>query len=212
MKGAIIALIVILVFVVGCTNVVEEDEMIDKTNNLGDKGDNLLKATFAGGCFWCMEAAFEGLDGIIDVVSGYSGGEKINPTYEEVLTGTTGHKEAIQITYDPQKINYGEILKIFWRQIDPTDAGGQFTDRGPQYQTAIFYHNDNQKELAEKSKEELANSGKFEQPIVTEILSFTQFYLAEEYHQDYSKKRTIQYKAYEKGSGRLDYKKEMWEE
>jgi peptide methionine sulfoxide reductase msrA/msrB len=206
-------LIVILVFVVSCTNIIEEEKMVGKIDsNINEDSGDLLKATFAGGCFWCMEAAYEGLDGIVDVVSGYSGGEKVNPSYEEVLTGTTGHKEAIQITYDPKKINYGEILKIFWRQIDPTDAGGQFSDRGPQYKTAIFYHNDDQKELAEKSKEDLANSGKFEKPIVTEVIEFNIFYLAEEYHQDYSQKRTLQYKAYEKGSGRLDYKKEMWEE
>ena len=206
-------LIVLLIFVVGCTNIIEEDTFVEEDKMVISGDDNtLLKATFAGGCFWCIEAAFEGLDGIVDVVSGYSGGEKENPTYEEVSTGKTGHREVVQITYDPNKVNYEQLLEIFWRQIDPTDLGGQFTDRGTQYQTAIYYHNDIQKELAEKSKKELSELGKFEKPIVTEVLPFTEFYIAEEYHQDYSKKRTIQYKAYEKGSGRSDFKEETWGE
>jgi peptide methionine sulfoxide reductase msrA/msrB len=207
-----IMIIVLLVFLAGCTNFVEENNFVGEEKMANQNGNTLLKATFAGGCFWCMEAAFEGLDGIVDVVSGYSGGEKENPTYKEVSSGKTGHKEVVQVTYNPEKIKYENLLDIFWRQIDPTDAGGQFSDRGSQYQTAILYHNKTQKGLAEKSKEELMKSGMFEKPIVTEILPFEHFYIAEEYHQDYSKKRTLQYKAYEKGSGRAGFKEDTWGE
>ena len=171
---------------------------------------NIDTIILGGGCFWCIEALFKELDGIIKIVSGYSGGKEENPSYEEVSTGKTGHKEAIQVTYDPKKVSYEELLDLFWRQIDPTDSGGQFADRGPQYLTAIFYHDETQKGLAEKSKDDLKKMGKFDKPIVTEILPYENFYVAEEYHQDYSKKRTVAYKIYEKGSGRLDYKKEMW--
>ena len=139
-------------------------------------------ATFAGGCFWCMEAAFERSDGVAEVISGYTGGRKDNPSYEEVSSGTTGHYEAIQVYYDPDKISYEDLLGLFWRNIDPTDGGGQFVDRGSQYKTAIFYHNENQKELAEKSREELEKSGKFDKPIATAILPFTVFYKARALH------------------------------
>ena len=206
---------VVLILLIGCTNV---DEKIDKkldvegeekmTNTIGK--EDLELATFAGGCFWCMEAAFEDSKGVVDVISGYSGGEEKDPSYEEISSGKTGHKEVIQVTYDPKKVSYEELLDLFWRQIDPTDDDGQFADRGPQYRTAIFYHNETQKKLAEKSKESLVKSGKFDKPIVTEIIEFKNFYIAEEYHQDYSKKRTAAYKVYEKGSGRLDYKEETW--
>jgi methionine-S-sulfoxide reductase len=152
----------------------------------------LKKATFAGGCFWCMQPPFRNLPGITDVVSGYSGGTKPNPTYEEVSTGTTGHLEAVQVTYDPEKISFDQLLDVFWRQIDPTDAGGQFADKGSQYRTAIFYHDDEQKRLAEASKKKLESSGKFKKPVATEIRPFAGFYPAEEYHQDYDRKtRTI---------------------
>jgi peptide methionine sulfoxide reductase msrA/msrB len=223
MKWKVIIGIVLLLLIIGCSEVVEEnigEEKVDDNNIVeeekmvieNDVDNDLEKATFAGGCFWCMEAAFEELEGVVDVVSGYSGGEKENPSYKEISSGTTGHKEVIQVTYDPKKVSYEELLNLFWRQIDPTDAGGQFADRGSQYLTAIFYHNDTQKKLAEKSKAELEKMEKFDQPIVTEIIHFKNFYLAEEYHQDYSTKRNAAYKVYEKGSGRLDYKKEMWEE
>lgn len=160
------------------------------------------KATFAGGCFWCMQDAFEGLEGVINVVSGYAGGHKQNPTYEEVSSGTTGHYEAVQITFDPSRVSYSHLLDFFWGQIDPTDSGGQFADRGSQYQTAIFYHNEEQRVLAEKSKAELEKSKRFNKPIATKILPFTTFFEAEEYHQDYHRKKAVQYQLYKKGSGR----------
>ena len=167
-------------------------------------------AVFAGGCFWCMEAPFEKLEGVIEVVSGYSGGQKENPGYKEVSAGGTGHLEAIRITYEPSKITYAELLDVFWRQIDPTDSGGQFVDRGAQYKTAIFYQNDEQRRLAEKSRQELEESGRFKKPIVTEILKAPAFYKAEEYHQDYYKKSPLKYRFYRFNSGRDQYLKKIW--
>ena len=143
---------------------------------------SLQKATFAGGCFWCMEPPFEKLVGVVDVTSGYTGGHKVNPTYEEVSSGVTGHYEAIQVTYDPEKIRYELLLDTFWRSTDPTDAGGSFVDRGQQYGSAIFYHNEEQMRLAELSKEKLEKSGIFDKPIVTKILKVEVFYKAEDYH------------------------------
>ena len=167
------------------------------------------KATFAGGCFWCMEPPFENLDGVFEVVSGYAGGEEENPTYQEVSAGMTGHREVVQVVYDPSKVTYEELLEVFWRQIDPTDSGGQFADRGNQYETA-FYHDEEQKILAERSRDELAQSGRFERPIVTEILPAGAFYPAEDYHQDYYKKNSTHYKRYRKGSGREGYLEKTW--
>jgi peptide methionine sulfoxide reductase msrA/msrB len=168
------------------------------------------KATFAGGCFWCMEPPFEKLEGVIEVVSGYMGGHKKAPTYEEVCSGGTGHAEVIQILYDPSKVKYTELLDVFWRQINPTDSGGQFADRGSQYRAAIFTHDEEQKRLAEQSKEALQGSGKFERPIATEIVEATEFYMAEDYHQDYYRKSPTHYKRYRYGSGRETYLKEKW--
>ena len=142
-------------------------------------------ATFAGGCFWCMEPPFEKLNGVFKVIPGYTGGKKENPTYGEVSSGVTGHLESIQVFYDPEIVSYYELLDVFWKQIDPTDNNGQFVDKGEQYKSAIFYHNEGQRKLAEKSKKELENSRRFDKPIVTEIIKFTEFYPAEEYHQDY---------------------------
>jgi peptide methionine sulfoxide reductase msrA/msrB len=176
-----------------------------------EAGTKLEKATLAGGCFWCMEHPFEKLEGVLEVVSGYTGGQKENPTYEEVSGGSTGHLEAIQITYDPSKTSYTEILDLFWKQIDPTDASGQFVDRGQQYSTAIFYHNEEQKALAEKSKADLNKSGRYDKPVVTEIIKASTFYKAEEYHQDYSKKNPIRYKFYRFNSGRDQYLKKIWD-
>jgi peptide methionine sulfoxide reductase msrA/msrB len=170
------------------------------------------KATFAGGCFWCMERPFESLDGVIEVISGYTGGHKENPTYEEVSHGKTGHLEAVQIIYDPSRISYSQLLDIFWKQIDPTDSGGQFVDRGEQYRSAIFYHNEDQRKLAEKSKKLLDASGRYKKPIVTEIRKATTFYRAEEYHQDYYMKNPIRYKFYRLNSGRDHYLERIWEE
>lgn len=158
------------------------------------------KAMFAGGCFWCMEKPFEQLDGVIDVVSGYAGGTTKNPTYENY--GGGGHIEVVEITYEPQKITFQQLLDVYWRQIDPTDAGGQFVDRGHAYSTAIFYSTDEQRRLAEASREELGSRGIFKGPIVTPILPYTTFYRAEEYHQDYYKKNPIRYSFYRSRSGR----------
>lgn len=167
----------------------------------------LEQATFAGGCFWCMEGPFEAKEGVLEVLAGYTGGQKENPTYEEVCTGTTGHFEAIQVTYDPSQVSYEQLLEIFWLQIDPTDPGGQFVDQGPQYRTAIFYHNEDQKRTASASKEKLSHSGRYDKPIVTEILPFKKFYPAEDYHQDYYKKSPLRYKSYRSQSGRDAYLK-----
>ncbi len=166
------------------------------------------KATFAGGCFWCVQPPFEKLKGVIEVISGYTGGSGEDPTYEDYAQ--KGHIEAVEITYDPSIISYRQLLDVFWRQIDPTDAGGQFVDRGPQYRSAIFYQNEEQKGLAEKSKEELAKSGRFDKPIVTEIIKATTFYKAEDYHQDYYKKNPIHYKYYRFRSGRDQYLDKIW--
>jgi peptide methionine sulfoxide reductase msrA/msrB len=168
------------------------------------------KATFAGGCFWCTEGAFEGLPGVVRVTSGYTGGRTKNPDYQEVSSGGSGHAEAIEIEYDPEKISYGELLDVFWRQINPTDAGGQFADRGDQYRTAIFFHDEEQRILAEASREALERSGRFEGPIVTGIVKAETFYPAEEYHQDYHSKNPLRYKMYRRGSGREAYLKEVW--
>ncbi|MDX1920267.1 MAG: peptide-methionine (R)-S-oxide reductase MsrB [Candidatus Caenarcaniphilales bacterium] len=176
-----------------------------------EKSDKkLAKATFAGGCFWCMEPPFEKLKGVQEVISGYAGGKEKNPTYEEVSHGKTGHTEAIQVIYDPAVVSYNELLEVFWQQIDPTDNGGQFADRGKQYQTAIFYNNVDEKAKAEKSKEALNKSGRFSKQIVTPIREFTSFYPAEDYHQDYYKKSSLQYKFYRHGSGRDRFIEQNW--
>ena len=173
---------------------------------------NLKKPLFAGGCFWCMEPPYEKLDGVKGVVSGYIGGHDETPTYEEVSDGITGHLEAIQFTYDPSKVDYAELLDIFWRQINPTDGGGQFADRGTQYRTAIFYHSEEQKKLAEISREDIDSSGIYDKRVVTEILPAMTFYNAEEYHQDYYKKNPIRYKVYRYGSGRDKYLNKVWDD
>jgi peptide methionine sulfoxide reductase msrA/msrB len=175
-----------------------------------EKGKNLESATFAGGCFWCVESDFEKVDGVVEVISGYTGGNKADPTYEEVSTGATGHLEAVQVHYDPARITYRELLDVFWRHIDPTDPGGQFVDRGSQYRSAIFYHDDEQRRLAQESREELNRSGRFERPIVTEILPLSRFYRAEDYHQNYCTTNQDSYKLYRSNSGRDRFLKEVW--
>ncbi len=174
-----------------------------------NKDKNYEKATFAGGCFWCLEPPFENLPGVIEVIPGYAGGTTNNPTYEEVSSGQTGHVEAVQIIYDPEKISYQELLEVFWQQIDPTDAAGQFADRGAQYQTAIFYHSETQKKLARESKNKLSESGLFKKPIATKTKKFVNFYPAEDYHQNYYKKQPVRYKLYKAFSGREQYLKKM---
>jgi len=199
----------ILALVYGCQ---QPEKFEERRVSMEKESTSIEIATFAGGCFWCLEADFEKLPGVIKVISGYTGGHKANPNYAEVSTGKTGHVEAVQIYYNPKKITYEELLKIFWKNIDPTDAGGQFVDRGPQYKTAIFYHNEEQRKLAEKSKEEIMKSGKFSKPIVTEIKKLTQFYEAEEYHQDYFKKEPLRYQLYRQGSGRDRFCQMIWKQ
>lgn len=167
-------------------------------------------ATFAGGCFWCSESDFEKTDGVVEVISGYTGGVIDNPSYKEVSGGTTGHKESVQVFYSPSEVTYEQLLEVFWRHADPTDAGGQFGDRGEQYATAIYYHDENQKQIAEKSKKALQDSQKFSKDIVTPIVAFQEFFVAEDYHQDYHKKNSRTYKFYRERSGRDDYTKEVW--
>jgi peptide methionine sulfoxide reductase msrA/msrB len=174
--------------------------------------ENAEVATLAGGCFWCVESAYEKYDGIYEVVSGYTGGEKENPTYEEVSSKQTNHLEAVQIYYNPAKISYSDLLEIFWRQIDPTDGEGSFVDRGHQYTSAIFYHNEEQKRLAEESIQKLTNSGKYNQPILTAIRKLEKFYNAEEYHQDYHTKNPLRYNYYRSASGRDNYRDAFWGE
>ena len=171
---------------------------------------NYEKATFAGGCFWCMEHPFDEIPGVISVTSGYTGGHKKTPTYEEVSAGGTGHAESVQVVYDPAKVTYEKLLNVFWHNIDPTTKDRQFCDSGHQYRSAIFYHNEEQHRLALQSKAELEKSKPFKGPVVTEIVQATEFYPAEEYHQHYYKKNPIRYKFYRTSCGRDQRLKELW--
>lgn len=172
--------------------------------------DQYEKATFAGGCFWCMEPPFDKLDGVISTTSGYTGGHQKNPTYQEVSAGGTGHTESVQIIYDPKRISYEKLLEVFWRNIDPTTRDAQFCDHGQQYRTAIFYHDGKQRELAERSKEVLDNTKPFKEPIVTEITPASAFYPAEDYHQDFYKKNPVRYKFYRYNCGRDQRLEQLW--
>ncbi|MBW6520333.1 MAG: peptide-methionine (R)-S-oxide reductase MsrB [Desulfoarculaceae bacterium] len=167
-------------------------------------------AVFGGGCFWCMEPPFEELEGVFEVTAGYAGGSRETADYQQVSSGRTDHYEAVRVMYDPAKVSYGRLLEVFWRQIDPTDSGGQFGDRGSQYKTAIFYQNEGQRVLAERSKADLAASGLFDRPIATRILPVVPFYEAEEVHQDYYRKNYSHYAAYKEGSGRKAFLEKMW--
>ena len=171
---------------------------------------NPEKATFAGGCFWCMEHPFDEIPGVVSVTSGYTGGQKKNPTYEEVSAGGTGHAESVQVVYDPAKVTYEKLLKVFWHNIDPTAKDRQFCDSGHQYRSAIFYHNEEQHRLALQSKAELEKNKTFREPVVTEIEPATEFYPAEGYHQHYYKKNPIRYKFYRSRCGRDQRLKELW--
>ncbi len=170
----------------------------------------LAKATFAGGCFWCMEPPYDKLPGVISTTSGYAGGQKKDPTYEEVSAGVTGHAEVVQVLYDPAKVSYSKLLEVFWHNIDPFAKNRQFCDTGSQYRTAIFYHDETQKKLALESKAALEKSGKFKDSIVTEIVSLKEFYPAEEYHQDFYKKNPLHYKTYRMGCRRDNRLEEIW--
>ncbi|MGD8250948.1 MAG: peptide-methionine (S)-S-oxide reductase MsrA [Desulfobacterales bacterium] len=173
-------------------------------------GSEMEVAIFAGGCFWCTESDFEKVDGVAEVISGYIGGHKKDPTYREVTAGGTGHAEAVMVRFDPETVSYEALLDHFWRHVNPTDAGGQFVDRGSQYRSAIFYLSPDQQRLAEASKKRLASEGPFEVPIVTEIVAATEFYPAEDYHQDYYKKNPFRYTVYRKGSGRDQFLEKTW--
>jgi peptide methionine sulfoxide reductase msrA/msrB len=184
---------------------------MDKTEkSMKNNTEKTASAVFAGGCFWCTESDFEKVDGVIDAISGYTGGHVKNPSYYQVSAGGTGHLESVKVIYDPSKVSYEQLLDYFWRHVDPTDPGGQFVDRGSQYRSAIFYANETQKRLAEKSKQQLEASGKFNKPIVTEILPLGKFYPAEDYHQDYYKKNPIRYHYYRYNSGRDQFLKKTW--
>jgi peptide-methionine (S)-S-oxide reductase len=168
------------------------------------------KATFAGGCFWCMEPPFDELPGVISTTSGYTGGRTKNPTYEQVSAGITGHAESVEVLFDPAKITYARLLDVFWKNIDPLTANRQFCDSGTQYRSGIYYHTEEQKRLAEASKKALEDSGRFKQPLVTEIVAATAFYPAEDYHQDYYKKNPIRFKYYKYNCGRARRLEELW--
>ncbi|MBD3627834.1 peptide-methionine (R)-S-oxide reductase MsrB [Cyclobacterium sp.] len=213
MKNSIqyLAVLFFLLLSVSSCNASENSENKEEENVLENYQGRTEKATFAGGCFWCIEAPFEGIDGILSVVSGYAGGKEKNPTYSQVSSGQTSHKEAVQVTFDPDVISYSEIIDIFWKLYDPTDAGGSFYDRGSQYESAIFFHSQEQKSVAENTKKALDQSGIFDKPIVTPVVKFTNFYAAETYHQDYYKKQPKEYKAYRTGSGRDRFIAQHWE-
>ncbi len=176
----------------------------------GAATSGLAQATFAGGCFWCMEEVFEGVEGVASVVSGYTGGRKANPSYQEVSAGWTGHAEAIEVQFDPAKVSYGRLLEVFWQNVDPTTPDRQFCDRGHQYRTAIFYHDEEQRRLVEESKWKAEQTKRFKEPIVTEIVAASTFYPAEEYHQDFYKKNPVSYKFYKFNCGRAQRLEELW--
>ena len=179
-------------------------------SNTSPRAPRLEKATFAGGCFWCMEEALDKVDGVVSTTSGYTGGQKPNPTYEEVSAGGTGHAESVQVLFDPSKISYEKLLNVFWHNIDPTTPDRQFCDKGRQYRSAIFYHNENQKRLAEESKKLVEQSKAFKEAIVTEIVPASEFYPAEEYHQDFYQKNPLRYKFYKYSCGRAQRLQELW--
>ncbi|MGZ6248818.1 MAG: peptide-methionine (S)-S-oxide reductase MsrA [Syntrophales bacterium] len=184
--------------------------VLAKDSDKKASGPSLEKAAFAGGCFWCMETEFDKLEGVKAVISGYTGGHKKNPTYEEVSSGVTGHAESIEVTYDPAVISYSKLLDVFWHNIDPTVKDRQFCDVGAQYRTAIWYYNEEQRRLAEESKNALEKSHRFKGPIYTEITKATQFYPAEDYHQKYYQKNPLRYKFYRYNCGRDQRLKELW--
>ena len=204
--GSLVLMVALAAIAVSATNSATTDSPYAPDN------PDLAVATFAGGCFWCVEAGFEKIPGVVEAVSGYSGGDEPNPSYNQVSSGRTGHTEAVQVYYDPQEITYEGLLEGFWRFMDPTDANGQFVDRGRQYRPAIFYHNAGQRRLAEASRQALAESGRYDEPVVIEIQPFRAFHDAEDYHQDYYKKNPVRYKFYTFNSGRYQFIDEVWGE
>ncbi|MBU0988187.1 MAG: peptide-methionine (S)-S-oxide reductase MsrA [Proteobacteria bacterium] len=208
MKTVSIAIIVLVAVLFGFHQVRSMDNKVEKQMN--DTSQKYAAAVFGGGCFWCTESDFEKVDGVIEVISGYAGGRVANPTYRQVSAGGTGHIEVVKVVYDPTKITYEKLLDVFWRHVDPTDAGGQFVDRGSQYRSVIFYAGDQERRQAEASRKSLAATGRFGKPIVTDILALDTFYPAEEYHQDYYKKNPIRYNWYRSGSGRDQFLEKAW--
>ncbi len=204
-------LLLAALLLVGALLTVLEKEPLAAEKAMSDENGS-GRAILAGGCFWCMESPFEKIPGVISVVSGYTGGKEMNPSYKDVSAGATGHTEAVEVLFDPEKVDYAQLLEVFWMQIDPTDAGGQFVDRGSQYRSGIYPLDAEQQRLAEASKQALADSGRFNQPIVTEIVPAGTFYPAEDYHQDYYKKNPIRYKYYRYGSGRDRFLEQAWGE
>jgi peptide methionine sulfoxide reductase msrA/msrB len=207
MRPIYVAVVIFAAIFLGYQPVKSMDKM-EKT--MKDKPEKTASAVFAGGCFWCTESDFEKVDGVIEAISGYTGGQVDNPTYRQVSGGGTGHIEAVKVTYDPTRISYEKLLEVFWQHVDPTDPGGQFADRGDQYRSAVFYASQTEKELAEASMQRLAASGRFNKPMATDILPLGKFYPAEDYHQDYYKKNPIRYYWYRSGSGRDQFLEKTW--
>jgi len=217
MKTIIVSIVALVAILFGYHQAGSTDKPMNKnpaTHKMDQEAagqpDMTRSAVFAGGCFWCTESDFEKVAGVIEAISGYTGGHVDNPTYRQVSAGGTGHVEAVKVIYDPAKVSYEELLDVFWHHVDPTDSGGQFVDRGSQYRSVIFYASDREKNLAEASKKNLADTGHFKKPIVTDILPLKKFYPAEEYHQDYYKKNKIRYHWYRSGSGRDQFLKKTW--
>ncbi len=208
MKTLFIALIVMIAALFGFRPGQGTEAKTGKS--AGDRPEKTAEAVFAGGCFWCTESDFEKVDGVLEAVSGYTGGRAANPTYQQVSAGGTGHVEAVKVIYDPSRTTYELLLQVFWRHVNPSDAGGQFVDRGSQYRSVIFYANDLERQSAEASKRSLEASGRFDQPIATDILPLGLFYPAEDYHQDYYKKNPIRYRFYRNGSGRDQFLEKAW--
>ena len=208
MKTLYIAIIIAVTIFALTTPIISMDN--DTQDKMAMDSGSTRSAVFAGGCFWCTESDFEKIEGVIDAISGYTGGSLENPTYKQVSSGSTRHIEAVKVVYDPEKISYAKLLEVFWTHVDPTDAGGQFVDRGSQYVSAIFYADETERRLAEHSKEMLAETGVLEGSILTGILPLGEFYAAEDYHQNYYKKNPLRYKWYRSGSGRDQFLKKTW--
>ncbi len=208
MKTLFVLTMIIISFLTGSQKVESAQPIEADIITTEDKKMHI--ATFAGGCFWCTESDFEKVKGVVEAVSGYTGGRVAHPTYEQVSAGATGHVEAVRVVYDPAKVSYQKLLEAFWRSVDPTDAGGQFVDRGLQYRSAIFYASEEERRLAEASKKRLAESGRFAKPIVTDILPLGTFYVAEDYHQNYYKRNPLRYRFYRYNSGRDQFLEKAW--
>jgi peptide-methionine (S)-S-oxide reductase len=204
MKALLLSLLLSLPVAAGAAAATDGD---GKTTT---SGGPTASAIFAGGCFWCMEQPFDELDGVLSTTSGYIGGRTPSPTYSQISAGDTGHAEAVKVVYDPAKIGYDRLLEVFWRNVDPLDAGGQFCDRGDQYRTAVFYTTEEQRQAAERSKQDLTASGRFDEPIVTPIVEADKFYTAEDYHQDYYMTNPVRYKFYRYRCGRDERLREVW--